>query len=41
MKVDQIEINLAINAEGGIELVGKISAGIATSIKIVLVRSGN
>ncbi len=39
MKVDQIELNLAVNAEGGFELIGKASASIETSIKIVLVRS--
>ena len=39
MKVDQIELNFTVNAEGGIELIGKVSAGIETSIKIILVRS--
>lgn len=34
--VDQIELNLAVNASGGIELIGKLSAGVQASIKLVL-----
>jgi hypothetical protein len=35
---DEIELNLVVNASGGIELVGKISSGIQTSIRLVLRR---
>jgi len=37
-EVDEIELHLAVNAEGGIELVGKLSAGAQASMKIVLRR---
>jgi len=36
--IENIELNLAINAQGGIELIGKMSANIATSVKVKLVR---
>lgn len=35
---DEIELNLVVNASGGIELVGKLSSGIQTSIRLVLRR---
>lgn len=34
--IDEIELNLAINASGGIELVGKATAGIEGGIKVKL-----
>ena len=37
-EVDQLEFNLVINASGGFELVGKLNAGIETSVKVVLKR---
>ena len=37
-KLDTIELNLAVNAEGGIELIGKVSAGVTASIKLILSR---
>ena len=36
--IDEIELNLAINASGGIELVGKANAGIEGGIKVKLKR---
>lgn len=36
--VDRIELNLAVNAEGGIELIGKLSSSVRASIKVVLNR---
>lgn len=34
--IDEIELNLAVNAHGGIELVGKLTAGMEAGIKIKL-----
>ena len=39
-RVSSIELNLVVNAEGGIELLGKVSTGIEASMKITLTRSG-
>ena len=36
--VDQIELNLVINAQGGIELIGKVNAGVTASFKVTLKR---
>jgi hypothetical protein len=36
--IDQLELNLTVNANGEIGLIGKISSGIATSIKVTLKR---
>ena len=36
--VESIELNLAVNAQGGIELIGKLSGGVTTSMKVHLVR---
>jgi len=36
--IDEIELNLAINASGGIELIGKATAGIEGGIKVKLKR---
>lgn len=36
--IDEIELNLAINASGGIEMIGKASAGIEGGIKVKLKR---
>ena len=36
--VTSIELNLAINAEGGIEMIGKLSAGAQASMKVTLTR---
>ena len=37
-RINEIELNLAISAEGGIKLVGEFSAGIETSITLKLSR---
>jgi len=34
--IDYIELNLAVNAHGGIELVGKLNAGMEAGIRIKL-----
>ena len=34
--VDSIELNLAVNAEGGIEMIGKLTAGVQSSVKVLL-----
>ena len=36
---DEIELNLVVNASGGVELVGKVNSGVQTSIKLVLRRN--
>lgn len=36
--IDQIELNLVVNAEGSIELVGKVSSGVVASMKVTLKR---
>jgi hypothetical protein len=36
--VDELEISLAINASGGVELIGKLEAGAQAGIKIKLKR---
>lgn len=36
--VDEIELSLAINASGGIELIGKATAGVEGGIKVTLKR---
>jgi hypothetical protein len=36
--VDEVELSLAVNAKGGIELLGKIEGGASASIKIKLKR---
>jgi nitrogen-specific signal transduction histidine kinase len=36
--IDQVELNLVVNAQGGVELIGKVSAGMAASIKLTLKR---
>jgi len=37
--VTSIELNLAVNSEGGIELIGKFSTGVQASMKITLSRN--
>ncbi len=37
-EVDSIELNLSVNADGGIELLGKLRAGTEASIKVTLKR---
>jgi len=37
-QLDQIELNLVVNAEGSIELVGKVSSGVVASVKVTLKR---
>jgi len=37
-QVEQIELNIVVNANGGIELVGKAIAGAEASMKVVLKR---
>ncbi len=39
-KINEIELNLAISAEGGIKLIGEFSAGFQTSITLKLSRGG-
>jgi len=39
--IDEIELNLAVNASGGIELIGKADIGIEGGIKIKLKRGKN
>ncbi len=39
LQIGTIEFNPAINAEGGVELIGKASAGVTSSIRVVLRRS--
>ena len=34
LKLDEIEINLSINASGGIELIGKAEVGVQSAIKL-------
>ena len=36
--IDEVELNLVVNAKGGIELLGKLEAGVQASIKIKLKR---
>jgi hypothetical protein len=36
--IDEIELNIAINASGGVELVGKLQAGAEAGLKIKLKR---
>lgn len=36
--IDEIELSLAVNATGGIELVGKLEAGAQAGIKVTLKR---
>ena len=36
--IDQMELNLAVNASGGIELLGKLEGGAQAGIKITLKR---
>jgi len=36
--IDELELTLAINASGGIEMIGKAEAGISTGIKFTLRR---
>lgn len=36
--IDELELTLAVNAKGGIELVGKLEAGVQAGIKIKLKR---
>lgn len=36
--IEQIELNLVVNANGGVELLGKLSAGAKASMKLVLKR---
>ena len=38
-QIDEMELSLAVNAQGGIELLGKLSAGIEASIKVKLKRN--
>jgi hypothetical protein len=37
-EIDEIEISLAVTAEGGVELIGKVTAGVEAGIKITLKR---
>lgn len=37
-EIDEIELSLTVNASGGIELIGKLSAGVQSSIKLKLKR---
>ncbi|MHB9073685.1 MAG: Pepco domain-containing protein [Desulfobaccales bacterium] len=37
-EIDEIELNLNVNAEGGISLIGAIKAGVAASFKVKLKR---
>ena len=37
-EMQSIELNLSVNAKGGIELIGKLSAGVTTSMKVHLIR---
>jgi len=34
--VSTIELNLAVNSQGGVELIGKLSTGVQASMKVVL-----
>jgi hypothetical protein len=36
--IDEVELSLAVNAKGGIELLGKLEAGAQAGIKIKLKR---
>ena len=36
--IDEVELNLVVNAKGGIELIGKLEAGTQASMKIKLKR---
>ncbi|MBW2293688.1 MAG: hypothetical protein JRG94_15460 [Deltaproteobacteria bacterium] len=36
--IRELELNLAVNASGGVELIGKLSSSVATSIRVVLSR---
>jgi hypothetical protein len=38
-QIDEMELSLAVNAQGGIELLGKLSAGAEASIKVKLKRN--
>jgi hypothetical protein len=40
-KINEIELNLAISAEGSIKLIGEFSAGFQTSITLKLSRASN
>jgi hypothetical protein len=37
--IDEMELSLAVNAQGGIELLGKLSVGATASIKVKLKRN--
>lgn len=37
--LEEIEISLSVNAQGGVELLGKLSAGAQASIKVKLTRA--
>ena len=37
-RIDSVELSLAVNASGGIELLGKLSAGSQASMKLTLTR---
>ena len=39
-EIDEIELNLAVSASGGIELIGKLSTGLQAGIKVKLKRAG-
>ena len=36
--VDQIELSLAVNGQGGVELIGRVTAGVTASIKLTFKR---
>ena len=36
--LEEIELNLSVNAQGGIELIGKLSVGVTTSVKVRLMK---
>ena len=38
-QIDEIELNLGVNAKGGVALIGKLEAGIQAGIKIKLRRN--
>ncbi len=38
-KVDEIQLNLTVNAQGGFELIGKVEAGLVSGIGITLKRA--
>ena len=39
--IDEIELSLAVNASGGLELIGKTSVGMEGGIKVKLKRNGS